>query len=45
MAKIFSLEVSASSKALLAQLKHSDVFVKNCRKKVEEIKTKYKDEQ
>ncbi len=45
MAKIFSLEVSEAAKALLAQLNQSDVFVKDCRKKVEEIKSKYKNEQ
>ncbi len=45
MAKIFSLEVSASSKELLEQLKKSDLFVENCRKKVEEIRDKYKNEE
>ena len=45
MAKNFSLEVSEAAKALLAQLKQSDVFVKGCRKKVEEINNKYKHEQ
>ena len=45
MGKISSLEVSKASKALLAQLKQSDVFVKGCRKKVEEINNKYKHEQ
>ena len=45
MAKNFSLEVSKAAQELLAQLSQSDVFVKDCRKKVEEINNKYKHEQ
>ena len=45
MAKNFSLEVSKAAQELLAQLNQSDVFIKDCRKKVEDIKTKYKYEQ
>lgn len=45
MAKIFSLEVSKIAQELIAQMKQSDMLVKDCREKVEEIKTKYKNEQ
>ena len=45
MGKFFSLEVSEVVQELLAQLNQSDVFVKDCRKKVEEIRDKYKNEE
>lgn len=41
MAKIHDLEVSKAAKELLAQLKISDIFVKECRKEAERIKAKY----